>query len=222
MKGTLGFLALVPLYFVTFFVSFFPWSTRVPSALRHWWPERKRDDLGWYLLVQVILVFGVFSLVRTKLPHYTMPAFPCLALWFARQIANEGNIFTWFSKRIIAMTIFVLILTFVGFTFARNHFLTKQLWLATQTHIQPQTKIGCFGYTESSLVWEFRKGTTNRIMLGDIKAAKNFLTNTPPFILVLPTKNLIDLPDTKGLLISVHGLDMVKLKNWDLTAIIRE
>jgi 4-amino-4-deoxy-L-arabinose transferase-like glycosyltransferase len=221
MKGTLGFLALVPLYFVTFFVSFFPWSTRVPSTLRRWWPERKRDDLGWYLLVQVILVFGVFSLVRTKLPHYTMPAFPCLALWFARQISKEANAFTWFSQRILAMTIFILALTFIGFSVARNHFLTTKLWNATQSYVQPQTKIGCFGYTESSLVWEFRKVTTNRIVLGDLKAAKNFLTNTPPFILVLPTKNLADLPDTNGLHIAVHGLDMVKLKNWDLTAIVR-
>jgi 4-amino-4-deoxy-L-arabinose transferase-like glycosyltransferase len=222
MKGTFGFLALVPLYFATFFVSFFPWSTRVPSALHRWWPERKRDDLGWYLLVQVILVFGVFSLVRTKLPHYTIPAFPCLALWFARQISTEANAFAWFSKRIIAMTVFVLLLTFVGFTIARDHFLTAKLWRATQAYVQPQTKIGCFGYTESSLVWEFRKGTTNHIVFGDVKAAKNFLTNAPPFILVLPTLALTNLPDTNGLLIAVHGLDMVKLKNWDLTAIIRK
>ncbi|MEI7535031.1 MAG: glycosyltransferase family 39 protein [Verrucomicrobiae bacterium] len=221
LKGTLGFLALVPLYFVTFFVSFFPWSTRVPSALRRWWPERKRDDLGWYLLVQAALVFAVFSLVRTKLPHYTMPAFPCLALWFARQISKEANAFTWFNRRILAMTIFILALTFVGFSVARNHFLTTKLWNATQPYVQPQTKIGCFGYTESSLVWEFRKVSTNRIVLGDLRAAKNFLTNTPPFILVLPTKNLADLPDTNGLLIAVRGLDMVKLKNWDLTAIVR-
>jgi 4-amino-4-deoxy-L-arabinose transferase-like glycosyltransferase len=221
-KGTLGFLALVPLYFVTFFVSFFPWSTRVPSALRRWWPERKRDDLGWYLLVQVALVFVVFSLVRTKLPHYTMPAFPCLALWFARQISRDADVFAWFSKRIVAMTVFVLALTFGGFSIARNHFLTTKLWLATQAHVRPETKIGCFGYTESSLVWEFRKVTTNRIVLGDVTAAKNFLTNAPPFMLVLPTQNLTNLPDTNGLLISVHGLDMVKLKNWDLTAIIRE
>jgi 4-amino-4-deoxy-L-arabinose transferase-like glycosyltransferase len=221
MKGTLGFLALVPLYFVTFFVSFFPWSTRVPSALRRWWPERKRDDLGWYLLVQAALVFAVFSLVRTKLPHYTMPAFPCLALWFARQISKEADAFVWFSKRILAMTIFIFALTFVGFSVARNNFLTTKLWNATQSYVQPQTKIGCFGYTESSLVWEFRKVATNRIVLGDLKVAKNFLTNTPPFILVLPTKNLADLPDTNGFLISVRGLDMVKLKHWDLTAIVR-
>ncbi len=221
LKGTLGFLALVPLYFATFFVSFFPWSTRVPSALRQWWPERRRDDLGWYLLVQVALVFGVFSLVRTKLPHYTMPAFPCLALWFARQLGH-GPWFAWFRQRIIAMTVFVLVLTFVGFTIARNHFLTTRLWLATQAHVRPETKIGCFGYTEPSLVWEFRKVSTNHVVLGDVKAAKNFLTNAPPFILVLPTADLASLPDTNGLRIDMHGLDMVKLKNWNLTALIRE
>jgi len=221
LKGVLGFLALVPLYFVTFFVSFFPWFTRVPSALRRWWPERRRDDLGWYLLVQAALVFAVFSLVRTKLPHYTMPAFPCLALWLARQIGTEANACAWFSKRIVAMTVFVLALTLIGFSIARNHFLTTKLWQATQAQVRPETKIGCFGYTESSLVWEFRKVATNNLVLGDVKAAKNFLTNAPPFILVLPTKDLALLPDTNGLLIPVHGLDMVKLKNWDLTAIVR-
>jgi 4-amino-4-deoxy-L-arabinose transferase-like glycosyltransferase len=221
MKGTLGFLALAPLYFVTFFASFFPWSTRVPAALRRWWPGRRRDDLGWYLLVQAALVFGVFSLVRTKLPHYTIPAFPFIALWFARQIGGEGGSFAWFGKRMVAMTVFVLVLTLGGFTYARNHFLTQNLWNAVKLHVRPDTKVGCFGYTESSLVWKFRAVTTNYVELGDVKSAKNFLTNTPPFILVLPTKNLAQLPDINGLLIPVHGLDMVKLKNWDLTAIVR-
>jgi hypothetical protein len=256
LKGTLGFLALVPLYFVTFIVSFFPWTVGkppvdletwiqkqkrrgklwrllmillwgvlfvlyIPIKIWRWWPARRRDDLGWYLLVQAALVFGVFSLVRTKLPHYTMPAFPCLALWFARQIGTEANAFAWFGKRVAAMTVFVLLLTFVGFAIARNNFLTTKLWLATQAHVRPETKIGCFGYTEPSLVWEFRKVSTNRLVLGDVKAAKNFLTNAPPFILVLPTKDLASLPGTNGLHLQEHGLDMVKFKNWDLTALVR-
>jgi len=223
LAGFFGFLATLPVYFLTFFVSFFPWSTRVPSALRRWWPARGRDDIGWYLLAQVALVVGVFSLVRTKLPHYTMPAFPLLTLWFARQISGEGNAFAWFSKRIAAMTVFVLMLTLVGFSFAKNYFLTENLWNAVQPHIRAETKIGCFGFTESSLVWKFRAVATNNIVLvNDAKSAANFLTNPPPFILVLPTKNLAQLPDTNGLLIPVHGLDVVRFKNWDLTAIVRE
>jgi hypothetical protein len=58
--------------------------------------------------------------------------------------------------------------------------------------------------------------------LGDVKLAQNFLTNAPPFILVLPTKDFAKLTDTNGILFRAHGLDMVKFKNWDLTALVRE
>jgi 4-amino-4-deoxy-L-arabinose transferase-like glycosyltransferase len=221
LAGTLGWLATLPVYFLTFFVSFFPWSTRVPSALKRWWPERRRDGIGWYLLVQAGIVFALFSLVRTKLPHYTMPAFPCIALWLALQISGEQNSFAWFGKRVIGMTIFIAVLMFGFFGVARNYFLTENLWRTTKQYVQPQTKVGCYGFTESSLVWRFRSVTTNMVLLGERKREADFLTNTPPFILVLPTSDLTNLPDTNGLQIHVRGLDIVKLKNWDLTAIVR-
>ena len=221
-KGLAGFIALMPLYFLTFFVSFFPWSTRVPAAARNWWPERKRDDLGWYLFVQVLLVFVVFSLVRTKLPHYTMPAFPCIALWLARQISHQPNISAWAGKRLAAMTVFILLLTLGVTSFMSNRLLTLNLWNATRPYVKADTKIGCFGYVEPSQVWHFRSVTTNYVTLGNVTEAKDFLTNTPPFILVMPTKALTNLPSTNGLLLQVHGLDFVKFNNRDLTAIVRE
>lgn len=219
--GALGFLALLPLYFATFFASFFPWSTRVPKTLQRWWPERQRDDLGWYLLMQAAIVFCVFSLVRTKLPHYTMPAFPLIALWLARQIANEPASFAWFGKRIVAMTILTLVLTLGFFPLATNYLLTENLWRAVKNNVRPETKVGCFGYTEPSLVWKFRSGSTNLVTLGDVKVAADFLTNAPPLILILPTRDLTNLPDTNGLKFQVRGLDMVKFKNRDLTVIIK-
>ncbi len=223
LAGTLGFLATLPVYFLTFFASFFPWSTRVPAALGRWWPARRADDAGWYLLVQAAIVFGVFSLVRTKLPHYTMPAFPLLALWFARQIGTEGKSFAWFGKRIVAMTVFTLVLTLAGFTYAKNHFLTENLWNAVRSHVRPETKVGCFGFTESSLVWKFRAVSTNYLVLDNtLKSAQNFLTNAPPYIIVVPTPYLAQLPNTNGTFITVRGLDVVKFKNMDLTAIVRE
>ncbi|MEI7808339.1 MAG: glycosyltransferase family 39 protein [Verrucomicrobiota bacterium] len=221
LAGTLGFIALLPLYFLTFFASFFPWSTRVPSALHRWWPERKRDDIGWYLLLQTALVFAAFSVVRTKLPHYTLPAFPCIALWLALQLGREGNAFAWFSKRLAVMTVLVLALTLVGTSIFKNLLLTEKLWRETKLRVHPKTKIGCFGYTEPSLVWKFRSVSTNLVTLGDPKQALDFLTNAPPFILVLPTSELANLPDTNGLQIRVYGLDMVRFKNRDLTAIMR-
>lgn len=220
-KGLAGFIALLPLYFLTFFVSFFPWSTRMPAAVKNWWPERKRDDLGWYLFVQAMLFFVIFSLVRTKLPHYTMPAFPAIALWLARQTTGLKDISTWAGKRLAGMAIFILVLTLGATMFLRSHLLTLNLWHATEPYVKAGTKIGCFGYTEPSQVWHFRSVVTNYVTLGSVAEAKTFLTNTPPFILVMPTKDLADLPDTNGLLLNVHGLDFVKFNNRDLTALVR-
>ncbi len=222
IAGVAGFLALLPLYFLTFFISFFPWSVRMPEAVWRWWPARRRDEIGWYLLTQVAVVFAVFSLVKTKLPHYTMPAFPIIALWLARQIGGEANISAWAGKRLAAMSIFILVLTLGVFTFAETHLLTENLWHATKRYVTPQTKIGCFGYTEPSQVWRFRSVVTNNVTLGGVRQAASFLTNPPPFILVLPTDDLAKLPDTNGLLLQVRGLDLVKFKNRDLTAIVRE
>jgi 4-amino-4-deoxy-L-arabinose transferase-like glycosyltransferase len=218
--GLLGFVALMPLYFLTFFVSFFPWSTRVPLALRRWWPERTRDDLGWYLLVVAAAVFVVFTLVKTKLPHYTMPAFPCLALWLARQISADSNVVTWFSRRLAAVTAIILSITLVGFSLIKGHLLTENVWRELQTHVRPETRIGCFDYTEPSLVWRFRAVTTNHVTLGNVEQANSFLTNPPPLIIVLPTKDLEQLTQTNGSQIQIHGLDMVRFKNWELTAVL--
>jgi hypothetical protein len=114
------------------------------------------------------------------------------------------------------------VLTLGVFTFAEKHLLTENLWRATKSYVRPETKIGCFGYTEPSQVWRFRSVVTNNVTLGGVKQAASFLTNPPPFILVVPTGDLAKLPDTNGLLLEVRGLDLVKFKNRDLTAIVRE
>ena len=221
LAGILGFIATLPLYFLTFFVSFFPWSTKVPAALKRWWPARAGDALGWYLLVQAGVVFVVFSCVRTKLPHYTLPAFACIALWLARELAREQNSLAWFSRRLAAMTVFIVVLTLLLFPLAKPFLLTEHLWREIQPHVQPQTKIGCFDFVESSLVWKFRSVSTNTVTLGPREQAANFLTNPPPCILILPTKEFAKLAETNGLILHAHGLDMVKFKNWDMTILIR-
>jgi 4-amino-4-deoxy-L-arabinose transferase-like glycosyltransferase len=221
LAGILGYVAPLPLYFVTFFISFFPWSTRVPAALRRWWPARNRDDLGWYLLVIAATVFVVFTLVKTKLPHYTMPAFPCLALWLAREIRTDSNLPTWFSRRLVGVTAVILSVTLIGFSLVRGHLLTENLWTSVQQHVRPETRVGCFGYTEPSLVWKFRAVTTNHVTLGGVREAISFLTNPPPLIIVLPTKDLARLTQTNCPQIQVHGFDMVRCKEWELTALIR-
>ncbi len=221
LKGYGGFLLSLPLYFLTFFVGFFPWSLRMPAAVRRWWPQRGGDAIGWYLMVQALVVFAVFSLVRTKLPHYTMPAFPCIALWLALQLAPGEREPVLLGKQMAGMALFIAIVMFGFFSFARYDFLTENLWRATRAYVRPETRVGCYGFTESSLVWRFRTVSTNLVTLGQEKDAVDFLTNLPPFILVLPTRDMTNFPDTNDLQIQVHGLDIVRFKHWDLTAIVR-
>src|SRR5207237_7955820 len=87
--NSLGFyLLLLPFYFVTVFASFFPWSIKLSSLTRKLW--RSRDIIDTYLLTGTAIIFVIFSLIKTKLPHYTLPAFPLLSLLFARQMIDHA------------------------------------------------------------------------------------------------------------------------------------
>src|SRR5205823_13967374 len=77
------YLALLPFYFVTVFLSFFPWSMKLPALWRNL--RVNRDGTDRFLLTGAVIVFGIFTFVQTKLPHYTLPAFPLLALLLARR-----------------------------------------------------------------------------------------------------------------------------------------
>ena len=81
------YVLLLPFYFVTVFVSFFPWSIKLPWLTKTLWHRRDRTDD--YLLIGTGIIFVIFTLVSTKLPHYTLPAFPLLALLLA-PVWNQG------------------------------------------------------------------------------------------------------------------------------------
>src|SRR5262249_56770036 len=84
-----GYILLLPFYFLTVFVSFFPWSIKLPSLLKRLW--HRRDNVDCYLISGVGIIFIIFSLVNTKLPHSTLPAFARLALWLARHWGREDD-----------------------------------------------------------------------------------------------------------------------------------
>src|SRR6266481_7032214 len=102
------YLLLLPFYFVTIFASFFPWSIKLPSLTRKLW--RSRDKIDIYLITGAAIIFVIFSLIKTKLPHYTLPAFPLLSLLLARHLIDHRQ----FLKRcaIIAASIYLLVALF--------------------------------------------------------------------------------------------------------------
>jgi 4-amino-4-deoxy-L-arabinose transferase-like glycosyltransferase len=69
---------------------FFPFSIPVIRSLPGTWRER-RDPVMRFLLAWIVPAWIVFELVPTKLPHYTLPLYPALALLAARWMLDRGR-----------------------------------------------------------------------------------------------------------------------------------
>ncbi|MFW5454775.1 glycosyltransferase family 39 protein [Thioalkalivibrio sulfidiphilus] len=75
-------------YIPVLLIGLLPWTTVLVAAL--WWAARRArgDDLQLFLLIWFVLVFVLFSLAGTKLPHYILygvtPLFVLMALHLER------------------------------------------------------------------------------------------------------------------------------------------
>ena len=221
--GVAGWILSSPIYLATFFFSFFPWALRVPEGLRRWWPIRHADLIGWYLLTQAGLVFLVFSIVRTKLPHYILPAFPCLAIWLAK-LAGDGLLphlqvaryATWMAVLIVGGTLAL------GLTLSPL-FVSHELFERSRSQLQPDMRIGTVQYSEPSLVWEFRRVLTNSVENLEPSAAMQFIRDEHPAVLVMPTafyETNRDRWPTHLTVVQARGINLANCSRLDLTALI--
>src|SRR5207248_10096559 len=126
------YLLLLPFYFVTIFASFFPWSIKLPSLAKKLWRDRDKVDI--YLITGAAIIFVIFSLIKTKLPHYTLPAFPLLSLLLARHLVDHRQ----FLKRcaIIAASIYLIVALFSAP--ATRAFPAAQLFRQTRDELRPE------------------------------------------------------------------------------------
>jgi 4-amino-4-deoxy-L-arabinose transferase-like glycosyltransferase len=221
--GWLGWIGESPFFFLTFFLSFLPWAIWIPRAMRDWWPTRRADVFGWYLLVQAGVVFAVFTVVRTKLPHYTLPAFPCLALWLAR-----GEQLGWVRPLHVPRYAAMMAVLIIGATLTlslllRPFSIAHQLFEKSRPDLKPGMAIAAVQYTEPSLVWEFRGVITNQLDTLDIGDAVAYLRQTNSFMMILPTAlyqtNAVLWP-TNLIVEQVRGLNFTKGTLTGVTALI--
>jgi len=221
--GWLGWLTLTPFYLLTIFFSFFPWAFRVPTGLRNWWPTRHTDIFGWYLLTQAALVFVVFSIVRTKLPHYTLPAFPCLALWLAKA-GEDGLLKPWRPGRMAAgMTILILALALSIGLVLGPLFVGGNLFEKARPQLKPGMKFAAVEYTEPSLVWKFRLVLTNDMAELPPNEAVDFTRRPTPSVLIMPTRWYEEHQGELGtnfMVVQARGMNWVKFIPAELTALI--
>ena len=178
------YLLLLPFYFVAIFASFFPWSIKLPSLTKKLW--RSRDKIDIYLITGAAIIFVIFSLIKTKLPHYTLPAFPLLSLLLARHLVDHRQ----FLKRcaIIAASIYLIVALFSAP--ATRAFPAAQLFRQTRDELRPEMEFGAVDFQEPSLVWYFRSRAKGWMTPLKQKNAAEFMNKDGPRFVILPTADV--------------------------------
>ena len=212
------YLALLPFYFVTVFVSFFPWSIRLPALWKNL--RSNRDGTDQFLLAGALIIFGIFTLVQTKLLHYTLPAFPLLALLVARRFDALR-----LSKALpIAMTVvYLAVALFVPPSLARL-FPSYNLARDSQPNLKPEMEFGAVAFIEPSLVWYFRYKVRGFMTPLKRKEAAEFMGRTGARFVVLPTESVNDVfpnVDTSWRSYHAKGLNVAKGQRVDLTMLLK-
>ena len=203
--GSLGtYLLLLPFYFVTVFISFFPWSIKLPWLVRKLWRERNAGVAGasygepryrgnlidLYLLAGIAIIFIIFTFVNTKLPHYTLPAFPLLALLLARHwqpATAEGGGSLFAGIAITTACVWIGIALLVPPMVAR-FFPAYQLFQMSRASLPPDMhNLLRSSFEEPSLVWYFRSRVKGFLTPLNKRRATDFMSLAGPRFLVLPT-----------------------------------
>ena len=234
--GSLGtYLLLLPFYFVTVFISFFPWSIKLPWLVRKLWRNRETGvgDPGYswnlidpYLLTGIAIVFIIFTFVSTKLPHYTLPAFPLLALLLARHwqpAMAEGGRSLFAGIAITAACVWIGIALLIPPMVAR-FFPAYQLFQVSRGSLSPATQFAAVEFQEPSLVWYFRSRINGFLTPLNKRHAADFMSLAGPRLLVLPTSvaaTTFANPPQDWEFFPTSGFNIAKGKRVDLTLVLK-
>ncbi len=193
------YLLLLPFYFVTVFVGFFPWSIKLPWLIRQLRSQKKTgiadssdsgNKIDNYLLTGIAIIFVIFTLVSTKLPHYTLPAFPLLALLLARHwqgaatVKNHGSSFRTIATS--AACVWVAIALVVPPLVAR-FFPAYQLFRESRAYLQTRMQFASVEFEEPSVVWYFRSRVQGFLTRLNKKNAVDFMSKPGPRFVIVPT-----------------------------------
>jgi 4-amino-4-deoxy-L-arabinose transferase-like glycosyltransferase len=160
-SGLGGYLLFLPYYFVLFWLGALPWSPLLLIRARKLFSGWKPDRADTYLLLNAGLIFFVFTLMVTKLPHYTLPAFPFLALFFARRWNStdlEPTLPTKLAARFgVAFTVLTLILVPIALANHATPSPVGELVRAAGADLKPDTQFVLVDFEEPNTIWEMRR-----------------------------------------------------------------
>ncbi len=225
-------IASLPFYFLAVFITFAPWSWKLPWLTRQLW--RKRDAFDVYLIAGCAVIVVIFSIVKTKLPHYIMPAFPLLALLLARHWLAAGTPERLLRRWAIVTAIALLAIALIGFPSIAPLFPASALFKKAEPYLQPEMDFAAYEFDAPSLVWNFRSRVHgflhyNRKGNRDVATLQPdqilpFLASPGPHFVVVPSAVADRLYPTlpRGYRkFSTRGIDIATGRWVDLTLIIK-
>jgi 4-amino-4-deoxy-L-arabinose transferase-like glycosyltransferase len=238
------YLLLLPFYFFTIFVSLFPWSIKLAWLVRKLLRERNaggihpRQGYGgqavdghsgkladMYLITGIAIIFTIFTFVSTKLPHYTLPAFPLLALLLARHwrpaVNGRGSLFA--TIAVTTACVWIAIALLVPPMVSR-FFPAYQLFQVSRAALQPNMQFGAVEFQEPSLVWYFRSCVKGFLTPLNKRSAAEFMSGPGPRFVVLPMPvagAVFPNPPQTWRFFTVSGLNIAKGKRIDLTLVMK-
>jgi 4-amino-4-deoxy-L-arabinose transferase-like glycosyltransferase len=205
--GIGGYLLFLPYYLVVTFFSFFPWCLFLPGCIKRLWAHREPDEN--YLLGPILIVFFVFTLVQTKLPHYVLPAYPMLAMLTARH-ADQSR----WAWPILGTTLALyLLIALVGFRVIEPEFLSKRI--AETALISPKTRTASLNYDEQSLIWYLREKTRAFHRRLDSGQFSDFMNQPGPALCVVNEESVHQIhldPAWRTFAVSGHNFARWKLR----------
>jgi 4-amino-4-deoxy-L-arabinose transferase-like glycosyltransferase len=232
------YLLLLPFYFVMVFVSFFPWSIKLPWLIRRLW-QNKEAGLGApgysggiidkYFLTGIGIIFVIFTLVSTKLPHYTLPAFPLLALllgrhwrWYEAAAIRSGR--SLFGIVAIATACLWIAIALVVPPLVARFFPAYQLFRESRTDLQQNMQFASVEFEEPSVVWYFRSRVHSFLTRLNKKNAVEFMSKPGPRFVIVPTslvQTLFPNPPSDWRSFPTRGFNVAKGKEVDLTLMLK-
>jgi 4-amino-4-deoxy-L-arabinose transferase-like glycosyltransferase len=215
----------LPFYFLTVFFSFFPWSIFLPGATVYFADKDHRSDKEKYLLSGILIMFVIFSLVRTKLPHYTYPAFPLLSVLFARFWSEKKKNFEILKRIAVTSVLFCTIADYVIYPRLVPYFPSAELLKQSRHLLKPEMEFASVDYQEPSLVWNFRKVVKGFHHLLKKSEIGDFMRLNGPRFSILPTADFAQIDDTidpRWETFRIQGFNVAKGKWVDLIMVVKQ
>ncbi len=220
-SSTWLYLLLLPFYFVTVFLTFFPWSLKLPwlaNAIR-----RERDLVDSYLVTGTLVIFAIFTLVTTRLVHYVLPAFPLLALLLARHL-DQANSARFVRRCVLVMVPIYLACAVLLSSFAERISPARELFTKAQADLQPEMKFGTVDFMEPSVVWYFRSKVRSFMQKVPAAGAQAFMSDKGPRFLILTAPRMHELfpsipPSWRN--VSAEGFNVAKGRRVDLVLLLK-